>query len=182
MKKLIACLTIVLLSAGAMAGTKAFNLSLTPNIAVYDRNETIEGLTLSVWGENPQTSLAVGLVNGTAGDSTGLCLGFLNYADNYKGAQFGLVNYTKQDSTGWGGCFFFSFMNYTGGAMKGLYGGVVNYSGSLTGLDLGLVNYVEDGDSGIQVGLVNIIHNNKSWFGDLPNSLAPWMIFVNWRF
>ena len=182
MKKLIVCMATVLATTGAMAGTKVFNLSLTPDASIYGRSETIEGFTLSVWGENPQTSLALGLVNGTTGNSAGLCLGFLNYADSYKGLQFGLVNYTKQDSAGWGGCFFFSFLNYAGGSMKGLYGGVVNYAGSMTGLHLGLVNYAADADSGVQIGLVNIIHQNKSWFSDLPDSLAPWMIFVNWRF
>jgi len=38
----------------------------------------------------------------------------------------------------------------------------------------------EDVDSGLQIGIVNIVHNNKSWFEDLPNSLAPVMILVNW--
>ena len=59
MKKLLVSLIAVLVSAGAMAGTRPFNLSLTPDIAVYSRSETIEGLTLSVWGENRQTSLAL---------------------------------------------------------------------------------------------------------------------------
>jgi hypothetical protein len=102
MKKTVAYLAAVLVSTGVMAGTKPFNLSLTPDIAVYDRNETIEGLTLSIWGENQQTSLALGIANGTTGNSAGLSWGLvLNYADNYKGIQWAPINYTKGDFLGW---------------------------------------------------------------------------------
>jgi len=193
MKKLIACLAAVLVSTIVMAETKLvsvpetrpFNLSLTPDVSVYGRNATIEGMTLSIWGQNPQKSFALGLVNGTADHSVGFSLGILNYADYYKGLQLGLVNYTKEDSTGFLGGFFgfiFSGFNYTGGTMRGLYTGVVNYAGRLKGLELGIVNYVDESDSGFQIGLLNIIHNNKSWFSNFPSELAPWMILVNWRF
>ena len=179
MKKLLTCLAAVLVSTGAMAGTKPINLSLTPDVAVYDRSETIEGLTLSIWGENQQTSLALGIVNGSSGDSAGLSWGLvLNYADNYKGIQWAPINYTKGDFLGWQD----GFVNYSGGAMKGLQTGVVNYAGSLTGLQLGLVNYAETTDAGVQIGLVNIIRQNTHWFTELPDELAPAMIFVNWRF
>ena len=51
MKKLIVCLAAVLVSISVMAETKSltttetqsFNLSITPDIAVYKRNVTIEG-------------------------------------------------------------------------------------------------------------------------------------------
>ena len=185
MKKLLACLATVLISIGAMAETRPFNLSLTPDVAVYSRSDTIEGLTLSIWGENQQSSLALGIANGSVGRSAGVNLGILNYADNYAGFQWGLVNYTKHDSSGWQGGFLLglivSGVNYTGDTMRGLYTGVVNYSGKLSGLELGLVNYTNDAD-GIQIGLINIVGQNKSWFGEMPNALAPWMILVNWRF
>ncbi|OGV76435.1 MAG: hypothetical protein A3K18_12775 [Lentisphaerae bacterium RIFOXYA12_64_32] len=186
MKKLLACLATVLVSTGAMAGTKPVNLSLTPDIAICDRSETIEGLTLSIWGENEQTSLALGIANGSVGQSAGLSAGVLNYADNYKGLQWALVNYTKEDFSGWqGGPLFgliFSVVNYTGGNMKGLQVGGVNYAGRLTGLQLGVVNYAEAADAGVQIGLVNIIHQNTMWFSGLPDELAPGMVLVNWRF
>ena len=179
MKKLLVSFAAVLVSTSVMAGTKPFNLSLTPDIAVYDRSETIEGLTLSVWGENQQTSLALGIANGTVGNSAGLSWGFiLNYADNYKGIQWAPINYTKGDFLGWQD----GFVNYTSGSMKGLQMGLVNYAGTLTGLQLGFVNYAEGGDAGVQVGLVNIIRQNRHWFNELPKELAPAMIFVNWRF
>ena len=186
MKTLLASLVAVVVSTGVLAETRPFNLSLTPDIAVYDRSDTIEGLTLSLWGENQQTSLALGIASGTTGQSGGLSVGFLNYADDYKGLQWSLVNYTKGDFLGWQGGFLFgvvgSAVNYTGGTMKGFQAGLVNHAGLLTGLQLGLVNYAEAADAGVQVGLVNIIHQNPHWFTELPEKLAPAMVFVNWRF
>ena len=186
MKKQLACLAALLVSTTVMAGTRPFNLSLTPTIAVYDRSETIEGLTLSIWGENPQTSFAFGIANGSTGESAGLSLGILNYAETYKGLQWGVVNYTDKDTLGWQGGFCFglvgSVVNYTGGTMKGLQTGLVNYAGTLTGLQVGLLNYAETGDAGVQIGVVNLIRENKAWFTELPPQLAPGMILANWRF
>lgn len=186
MKKLLTCLATIMVSVGALAGTRPFNLSLTPDVAVYDRSDTIQGLTLSIWGENQQTSLAVGLANGSVGESAGLTIGILNYAESYKGLQWGLVNYTTKDFAGWQGGPLFgllvSAVNYTGGDMKGLQAGLVNYAGRLTGLQVGFVNYAERTDAGLQIGIVNIIRENTVWFTDLPDQLAPAMIVVNWRF
>ena len=185
MKKLLTFIGVALVAAEVMAGGKPIQLSLTPDIAAYARSERIEGLALSIWGENPQSALAVGLVNGSTGQSAGLSLGILNYADTYKGLQWGLVNYAQQDMLGWQGGFFLgvvgSVVNYTGGSMKGFQCGVVNYAGRLTGLQLGLVNYAEASDAGGQIGLVNLIPENQ-WFDGLPGELAPGMILVNWRF
>jgi hypothetical protein len=177
---------VVLVASGAMAGSKSLQLSLTPDIALYDRSETIEGLTLGVWDENPQSALALGVVNGSTGQSAGLSLALvLNYADSYKGLQWGLVNYTKDDLLGWQGGFCFgiaiSVVNYTGGNMKGLQTGVVNYAGHLTGVQFGLVNYAATADTGAQIGLVNLLPQN-AWFTGLPDELAPGMVLVNWRF
>lgn len=186
MKKVLACLAMALVTTGATAGTRPFNLSLTPDIAVYDRGETIEGLTLSIWGENQQSSLALGIVNGAIGQSAGLSVGIVNYADTYSGLQWGLVNYARQDTVGWQGGFFLglvgSVVNYTEGSMRGFQSGVVNYAGRLGGLQLGLVNYAGTAESGVQIGLVNVIHENAGWFTELPDELAPAMIIVNWRF
>jgi len=177
MKLFIAYLAMVLFSTGTIAATKPFNFSLTPDVAVYPRSDTIEGFTASVWGENQQTSLALGVANGTVGQSAGLSVGLiLNYADDYKGIQWAAINYTKKDFLGWQG----GLVDYVAGTMMGLQSGVVNYAGRVKGLELGLVNYTEDVEAGCQIGLINIIGTNKSWFHDLPNSLAPTMIIVNW--
>ena len=178
MKRLLAVLAGVLIAAGAVAGNAPIQLSLTPDIALYDRSETIEGLCLSIWGENPQRALALGIVNGSTGHSAGLSLGLiLNYADNYRGLQWAPVNYTKGDFLGWQA----GLVNYTDGLMKGLQTGVVNYAGRLTGLQLGLVNYAATAETGVQLGLVNLIPQN-AWFTALPDELAPGMIIINWRF
>src|ERR1039457_6586845 len=136
MKKILASVGVALLATGVMAQSKPIQLSLTPDIAVYNRNETINGLALSIWGENPQSAFALGIVNGSTGQSVGLSVGILNYADGYKGLQWGVVNYTNQDFSGWQGGPFFglvgSVVNYTGGTMTGFQCGVVNYAGRLT--------------------------------------------------
>jgi hypothetical protein len=186
MKKILTFLGVALLTTGAMAQGKPLQLSLTPEIATYDRNERIEGLCLSIWGENPQSAFALGIVNGSTGQSTGLSMALiLNYADSYTGLQWGLVNYTKEDLLGWQGGFGLglavSVVNYTGGTMKGLQTGVVNYAGHLTGVQFGLLNYAETADTGVQIGVVNLMPQNR-WFAGLPDELAPGMVLVNWRF
>lgn len=178
MKKLLALLGVVLIASGSLAETRPIQLSLTPDIAVFDRGDRIEGLTLSIWGENPQTALALGIVNGSTGRSAGLSWAFLlNYAEDYTGVQWAPVNYTKGDFLGWQA----GIVNYTGGAMKGLQSGTVNYAGKLTGLQFGLVNFADSSENGVQLGLINIMPENE-WFSALPDELAPGMIFVNWHF
>lgn len=177
MKKVLTVLAGVIGISSVMA-SEPIQLSLTPEIALYDRSEEIEGLALSIWGENPQTGLALGFVNGSTGQSAGLSLAFiLNYADDYKGLQWAAVNYTTGDFLGWQA----AFVNYTGGTMKGLQTGWVNYAGKLTGVQFGFVNYAESAETGVQIGLVNLIPSN-AWFSALPDQLAPGMIFVNWGF
>ena len=140
MRRLLTILTGITIATGAMAAGKPLQVSITPDVAFYDRTERIEGLCLSIWGENPQTALALGIVNGSSGRSAGLSWALiLNYADDYKGIQWAPINYTKGDFLGWQG----GVVNYTGGLMKGLQTGPVNYAGRLTGLQLGLVNYAE---------------------------------------
>lgn len=159
--------------------TKAFQASLTPDIAVCDRNTRIEGVALSIWGENPQSAFALGFVNGSKGDSSGLSWGFFgNYAENYTGLQLGFVNYASASVHGvqWG------FANIADEAVSGAQVGAVNYTQKLSGLQWGVVNYAKTAESGVQVGLVNLLPANETWFQKLPNEVAPGMIFVNWHF
>lgn len=165
MKKLLTVVFIFMACVAvscAYAEDKPFQASLTPGIAIYPQNTRINGLTLNIWGENPQSALAIGFVNGSSGASKGLSLGLVNYAENYTGVEWGTVNYAT-------------------GNFKGWQHGVVNYAGKLTGLQLGLINYAETAESGLQIGLVNIISQNR-WFSELPNEFAKGMILVNWRF
>ncbi len=170
----------VLATASAMAQTEPFQASVTPDIAVHDSSTEIRGLTLSLWGENPQHSLAFGIANGMRGESSGFSLGFLlNYADDYRGVMWACVNYTEGDVLGWQG----AFANYSGGSMTGLQTGWVNYAQQMKGLQLGLFNFVEQVDETlVQVGLLNVIRSNQQWFANFPDEVAPAMVFVNWRF
>ncbi|MFP4160078.1 MAG: LA_2272 family surface repeat-containing protein [Desulfobacterales bacterium] len=176
---LIAGLVISLIvSPAAFAQSRPFQASLTPDIAIHDRSVMIEGLTLSVWGENPQKALSLGVVNGSTGESVGFSLGLLlNYSESYKGVQWAPVNYTKQDFFGWQ----HGFINYTDQRIKGVQTGWLNYAGKLKGLQLGLFNYAETAETGFQIGIINVIPENR-WFRDFPDSVAPGMVFVNWRF
>ncbi len=120
---------------------------MTPNVAILDKSERVDGLTLSFWGNNPQNALALGIINGTSGESAGLSIGFANHGDIYRGIQIGVINKNKE----------------------------------IEGLQIGLVCYTKETTSGIQIGLINIIKENKCWFGNFPLELAPIMIGFNWR-
>jgi hypothetical protein len=168
---------IMLLVAGTVLADKPVQLSITPDVALYGRSETITGVTLGLWSENQQTALALGVINGSTGQSAGLSWAFLlNYAENYTGIHWAPINYTSGDFLGWQA----GFVNYAG-SMTGLQSGTVNIAGRLTGLQFGFVNYAEKVDTGLQIGLLNIMPQNQM-FTALPEALAPAMIFVNWRF
>ena len=170
---------IMLIVGRAMAEEpKPIQLSLTPDMAIFDKHTKIRGVTLNIWGENPQEALALGIINGSTGTSAGLSLGFIvNYTDNYNGLLWAPVNYTKANFNGWQA----GIVNCAKGPVRGLQTGIVNSAGRLTGLQFGLVNYAAKTESGVQIGLVNIIPENR-FFTGLPNGLAPVMVIVNWRF
>ncbi len=178
MKKSMLILLMGAVCISSVIASQPIQLSLTPEIAIHNKSERIEGLALSIWGENPQTGLALGFVNGSTGDSAGLSISLiLNYADDYTGVQWAAANYVEGDFLGWQ-C---GFVNYAGGTMKGLQTGWVNYADELNGLQFGFVNYAESADTGLQIGVVNVMPKNV-WFDKLPDQLAPGMILVNWSF
>ena len=182
MKKLMIVALGCAVASGAFAA--GFQASLTPDIAIHDRDTEITGASIGVWNENPspQFNWQLGFVNGATGDSIGVqWFVFLptlyNYAENYTGAQL-------------------AFVNYTSGNFIGAQLGLVNWAGSLTGAQLGtvniaksvdggfqwgLVNYAESAHNLFQLGLVNIISDNE-WFKDFPSDLAKGMVIVNWTF
>lgn len=162
----------------SLAESRPFQASLTPDFAVHDRGVMIEGLSIGLWGENPQRALALGIANGSTGESAGFSWGLLlNYAETYKGVHWAGVNYTKQDFFGWQS----GLINYTDRHLKGLQTGFVNYTRRAEGVQLGLFNYAETANFALQVGIVNVIREN-TWFRYFPDSVAPAMVFVNWRF
>ena len=163
MKKLSIICTLAFAASAMSAGAAAFQASLTPDTAIQAKSTEIDGLTLSVWGENPQHALSLGFVNGSTGDSSGLSWAFLlNYDDSYKGVQLGLVNYSKEDYLGLQlGC-----VNAAEGKFKGLQWGFVNYTENL---------------HGVQIGFINVAENNP-WFTEFPDKLAKGFPIVNWSF
>ncbi len=175
-----AVLMNTVLCGQAVAQTEAtagFQLSLTPDIALHPRTTSIHGVSLDIWGENPQHSFNLGFVNGSTGDSQGFSWAFFyNYADSYTGVEWALVNHTKTSFIGWQD----GWVNYDEGYFKGLESGLVNVAQDAHGLQFGVVNYAEK-LNGVQIGLVNVIHENP-WFDDFPDKLAKGFPIVNWSF
>ncbi len=180
MKKLLMVVFCCALAAGAFAKTAGFQASLTPDIAIHDRDTRINGVSINFVGENPQGGFALGFVNGSRDDSLGFSLGVVNYAENYKGVQYGFVNIASGTFIGWQGGYAWLCVNYAESLM-GVQTGIVNYAGKFTGVQVGVVNYAHTVRNGVQIGLVNIMPEN-TWFQDFPGDLAKGMVFVNWSF
>ncbi len=173
-------LIIIAFVAGAVAvragDDSAFQASLTPSVALHPSSTQINGLSLSIWGENPQRGVALGFVNGSTGDSKGFTWGLYNYDESYTGVQLGIVNYSSTSFIG----LQYSLVNFDQGYFKGLEWGLGNVSQETHGVQFGTFNYAEQ-LSGIQVGLINIAANND-WFTGFPSQLAKGFPFVNWSF
>ena len=180
------CLFLGMMVAAAHAQVESFQASFTPKHALHDQETRIEGLTLSIWGENPQSALSIGFVNGSTGTSQGFSLGLMNYSERYSGLQWSCANFSHSDFSGWQGGPLFgllgSVVNYCGGDMSGLQTGCVNLTGGMSGVQIGLINYAQKVEGGLQIGIVNLIGNTGGWFTAWPNEIAPGMIFVNWKF
>lgn len=178
MKKLITISALVACVAAAKAGDNPFfQASLTPEIAVHPKTTEIDGICLSIWGENPQSAFALGFVNGSSGDSGGFTWSFFfNYADSYTGVSWAMVNYSKEKFVGWQS----AFVNYSVGTFTGLQSGAVNVAQECHGLQWGFVNYAKE-LHGVQVGFANIAMNNP-WFKEFPDKLATGFPIVNWSF
>ena len=162
------------LSAQADAG---FQASLTPDVAIHDKTTQINGLTLSLWGENPQNSLSLGFINGSTGESEGFSWAFIaNYADDYTGVAWGLVNISREKFYGWQS----GAVNFSQGTFTGLQSGWINVAQEFHGLQWGLVNYSEQ-LQGVQIGFINVALNNP-WFTAFPDKLATGFPIVNWSF
>ena len=165
-----------------LAGTVAvhadsiFQASLIPDIALHPRTTQINGFLLNIWGENPQTGVALGFINGSTDDSSGISLGLLNYSEFYSGFQWGIVNYNSRYFLGWQ----IGWVNWNHEYFKGLQWGLVNVANDAHGLQLGWFNYAQK-LSGVQIGLVNIIKSN-GWFDRMPDKLSKGFVLVNWSF
>ena len=176
MKKLFFVTTLAVSAASVHAQESAFQASLTPDIAIHSRSRQINGLTLSIWGENPQQSLALGIVNGSTGKSSGLSWGLFNYSDSYDGVAWGFANLSRENFYGWQN----GVINYSAGTFTGLQSGAFNFAQECHGLQFGLVNYSEH-LRGVQLGFINVAMNNP-WFTEFPDKLATGFPLLNWSF
>ncbi len=163
MKKLIILSALVASGASVKAADAPFfQASLTPDIAIHSKSTDISGVCLSIWGENPQSALALGFVNGSTGDSQGFSWAFLfNYDERYTGVAWAFLNVSQEKFVGW-------------------QAGAVNVAKEFHGLQWGFVNYAEQ-LRGVQLGFINVAMNNP-WFNELPDKLATGFPIVNWSF
>ena len=175
MKKILFVMTFAMTAAGVFADTP-IQLALTPDIALYPRTDFVRGLTLEIWGENPQAGLAIGFVNGSSGQSSGLSIGLANYADSYTGVQIGFINLSTDNFFG----AQFACVNVAQGTFQGFQGGFVNISEDTTGAQIGGFNYAEK-LNGMQFGFINVAMNNEP-FTAFPQQLSPVFPFLNWSF
>ena len=180
MKKLLSIATLGLgLTTGTLRAESSefFQASLTPDMAVESKTTLIEGLSLNIWGENPQHGLTLGFVNGSTGESSGFTWGLINYSERYNGVSWGLVNMNLDGYNGWQS----GWVNLCKKDFVGLQSAwILNYAENMTGLQVGLVNYSEH-LNGVQIGLANIAENNE-WFDAFPNQLAKGFPILNWSF
>ncbi len=163
MKKLIILSALVISVASLQAADEPFfQASLTPDIAIHAKTTEISGICLSIWGENPQSALALGFVNGSTGESQGFTWAFFcNYDESYTGVAWSLVNVSTEKFVGW-------------------QAGAVNVAKEFHGLQWGFVNYSEN-LRGVQLGFINVAMNNP-WFNEFPDKLATGFPIVNWSF
>jgi hypothetical protein len=184
MKKIIQILPVIVataLSANAQsvpsaAEPAAFQASLTPDIAIEAKDTRINGVALSIWGQNPQSALALGFINGSTGESKGFTWGLVNYTESYNGVAWAFANFNNGTFNGWED----GLLNYSQGSFTGLQSGWVNISEEFNGLQIGLLNYAKQLD-GVQIGFVNVALNNP-WFSEFPDKLATGFPIVNWSF
>ncbi|MEY4918182.1 MAG: hypothetical protein RL616_2095 [Verrucomicrobiota bacterium] len=174
MKKLI--LSALIIGTVSLRAEECFQASLTPDIAIHSKITQINGLALSIWGENPQSAIALGLVNGSTGDSSGLSWSLVNYADSYTGIAWGVVNISRTSFVGWQD----GTVNFAEGHFLGLQMGALNVTEEMNGLQIGVVNYAEH-LHGVQLGFLNVAMNNP-WFNEMPDKLATGFPFLNWSF
>jgi hypothetical protein len=165
MKRVIITIILTAAAMGVKAdessNSKFFQAALTPDIALQSKDTRVNGISLAIWGENPQSAFALGFVNGSTDASSGLSWGIVNYAETYKGVQIGLVNTSSE-------------------LFVGVQDGVVNIAKDARGLQWGMVNYTES-LKGVQLGLVCIV-NTTPWFKEFPDKLSKGFVFLNWSF
>ena len=174
MRKLLAALSIGLLSftMQAKAENTDLQLSLTPDVALHDKDTFITGLSLNIWGENPQNFASIGFINGSSNRSQSRFAASSSYSSGF---SFGLVNYTEAYKG-----LHIGFDNTSSVKFTGAQIGFINQANAVSGTQIGLVNYCKYMNRGIQIGLINV--NAKDNNIEDVDTGAVIMPLVNWSF
>ena len=148
---------------------KYFQLSLWKNLQVYDKDSSIHGVRLAIYGANR--------------DVFGLDLGLaVDARRDLKGVQIGFISWARRDCVGWQQGFFAVVKREMTGVQTGFFNGakkargfqfgVFNMTTEATGFQLGLINKAT-WLKGIQIGLLNIATEKDN---------LPILPIVNWNF
>jgi hypothetical protein len=153
----VGLISLVFISAPAMAQEYPFQLALVTPIQIFSENSSITGVRIDlIYGRNTTVKgLDWGFINHTtSGTSLGIGLGVVNLTDaNFTGLQYGWVNWTK-------------------GNFEGMQWGLINHAGYANGFQLGFINHA-DRLKGLQIGFINIIKQGGQF---------PVFPIVNWSF
>ncbi|MDR0645575.1 MAG: hypothetical protein LBG46_00875 [Elusimicrobiota bacterium] len=168
MKRLLAAAVLIAAFAANAAAESPVKLSLFDQIAwpqtekanvvigLIDNNTpAVHGVDLNLFSARTDElrGLQSAWIYNRATDMKGLQYSIVTRTDNAVGVELGVANFA--------------------GTFTGLQYGFYNKADNFTGLQLGFVNNINTIDKGLQIGLVNIIHNN-GWL--------PFMVIVNGRF
>lgn len=141
---LIMAIMAISFIAPAQAQDKPVQLSLVTPIQIFPEDYSITGIRLNlIYGRNASvTGVDLGLVNHTTvGETVGVQFGLVGLADaDFVGWQDNGFNMVKGNFKG----FQWGFVNYANYA-NGLQLGFVNYTESMRGLQIGLVNIIKQG-------------------------------------
>jgi len=154
MKTKLVILVIIFLSVKVYAENKPIQIALFTPLQIFSEDVSITGVRWNVlYGKNSSvTGLDFGLVNRTTEKmSTGVQVGILGFADRgWTGLQSNFVNVTRNEFKG----VQFGFLNYTEDA-NGLMIGIINYARRLYGIQIGLFNLIEAGGVAPVLPIVN---------------------------
>ena len=136
-----AIFTLIFISTPVLAEKRPIQLALFTPVQIFPESDTISGVRLNLlYGRNVSvTGLDFGLINHTTtGISKGWQMGFAGWVDSdFVGWQDNSVNVVKGNFKG----FQFGVVNYAN-FTKGFQLGLINYVESMYGLQIGLVNII----------------------------------------
>lgn len=169
MKRILGLFLVLFSLSAACAraeGTRPLQISVWSPVQLFSADDSIFGLRVSaLYSDNYAMS------------GLSVSPGWTRTADDMKGIQLGMVNWTDRSLFGWET----GFLNYAGNRFSGMEIGAVNIvKDNATGIQLGAVNcnssffhgwqvgglfnYTGDNSVGVQIGLINLVKRDFSGF------------------